>query len=60
MILYRARKRQAISATQAERFFDATRLDMKLEEKIKTFAEKEKLTAKVQREFVVIVRCSNV
>lgn len=45
---------------QENQFFDAMRLDMELEEKIKAFAEKEKPTAKVQREFVVRVRCSNV
>jgi len=52
--------RQEYMKRQENQFFDAMRLDMELEEKIKTFAEKEKLTAKVQREFVVIVRCSNV
>ena len=31
------------------------RLDMELEEKMKSFADKEKLTARVQREFVVKV-----
>ena len=41
---------------QENQFFDAMRLDMELEEKIKAFAEKEKLTAKVQREFVVTIR----
>ena len=35
--------------------FDAMRLDIELEEKIKSFADKEKLTAKVQREFMVKV-----
>ena len=52
--------RQEYMKRQENQFFDAMRLDMELEEKIKAFAEKEKLTAKVQREFVVIVRCSNV
>ena len=45
--------RQEYMKRQESQFFDAMRLDMELEEKIKTFAEKEKLTAKVQREFVV-------
>jgi hypothetical protein len=40
---------------QESQFFDAMRLDVELEEKIKSFAEKEKLTAKVQREFVVVI-----
>ena len=38
---------------QENQFFDAMRLDMELEEQIKAFTEKEKLTAKVIREFVV-------
>lgn len=48
--------RQEYMKRQENQFFDAMRLDMELEEKIKTFAEKEKLTAKVQREFVVTIR----
>lgn len=40
---------------QENQFFDGMRLDMELEEKIKSFTEKEKLTAKVQREFVLSV-----
>ena len=40
---------------QESQFFDAMRLDIELEEKIKSFADKEKLTAKVQREFMVKV-----
>ena len=40
-------------------FFDAMRLDMELEEQIKAFAEKEKLTAKVTRDFVVKVEGGN-
>ena len=47
--------RQEYMKRQESQFFDAMRLDMELEEKIKTFAEKEKLTAKVQREFMVKV-----
>ena len=37
-------------------FFDAMRLDVELEEQVKRFAEQEKLTAKVTREFVVRIR----
>ena len=48
--------RQEYMKRQESQFFDAMRLDMELEEKIKTFAEKEKLTAKVQREFLVTIR----
>ena len=47
--------RQEYMKRQESQFFDAMRLDMELEEKIKSFAEKEKLTAKVQREFVVVI-----
>ena len=47
--------RQEDMKRQENQFYDAMRLDMELEEKIKSFAEKEKLTAKVQREFVVVV-----
>lgn len=36
-------------------FFDSMRLDVELEELIKKFSEREKLMAKVQREFVVRV-----
>ena len=42
--------------SQESQFFDAMRLDMELEEKMKSFADKEKLTARVQREFVVTIR----
>ena len=48
--------RQEYMKRQENQFFDAMRLDMELEEKIKAFAEKEKLTAKVQREFIIAVR----
>ena len=47
--------RQEYMKRQESQFFDAMRLDMGLEEKIKSFAEKEKLTAKVKREFLVTV-----
>lgn len=39
-------------------FFDAMRLDVELEKQIKTFAEKEKLPAKIAGEFVVRVEVS--
>ena len=45
--------RQELMKRQENQFFDAMRLDMELEEQIKAFTEKEKLTAKVIREFVV-------
>ena len=47
--------RQEYMKRQESQFFDAMRLDMELEEKMKAFAEKEKLTAKAQREFMVKV-----
>ena len=47
--------RQEYMKRQESQFFDAMRLDMELEEKMKSFAEKQKLTAKVQREFVVVI-----
>ena len=50
--------RQELMKRQENQFFDAMRLDMELEEQIKTFTEKEKLTAKITREFVVKVEGS--
>lgn len=41
---------------QENQFFDAKRLDVELEEQVKRFAEQEKLTAKVTREFVIRIR----
>ena len=41
---------------QENLFFAQMQLDMELEEKIRQFGEQEKLTAKVQREFIVEVR----
>ena len=49
--------RQEYMKRQENQFFDAMRLDMELEEKIKAFADREKLTAKVQREYIVQVDC---
>ena len=48
--------RQEYMKRQENQFFDAMRLDMELEEKINSFVEKEKLTAKVQREFIITIR----
>ena len=50
--------RQEYMKKQENQFFDAMRLDLELEEQIKEFTEKEKLTAKVTREFVVKVEGS--
>ena len=47
--------RQEYMKHQESQFFDAMRLDMELEEKMKSFADKEKLTARVQREFIISV-----
>ncbi len=40
---------------QESQFFDAMRLDLELERQIKEFTEKEKLTTKITREFVLKV-----
>ena len=47
--------RQEYMKKQESQFFDAMRLDLELEEQIKEFTEKEKLTARVTREFVIKV-----
>ena len=47
--------RQEYMKKQESQFFDAMRLDLELEEQIKEFTEKEKLTARVTREFVIEV-----
>ncbi|MEG0836271.1 MAG: hypothetical protein RR413_12605, partial [Christensenellaceae bacterium] len=47
--------RQEYMKKQESQFFDAMRLDLELEQQIKEFTEKEKLTAKVTREFVLRV-----
>ena len=41
---------------QENRFFEEMRLDFELEEREKQFREREKLTAKVQREFIIEVK----
>ena len=38
---------------QENQFFDAMRLDLELEEQMKALADRDKLTAKVVREFVI-------
>ena len=50
------RLRRELMKGRESQFFDAMRLDLELEEQIKRFAEQEKLTAKVTREFVVEVK----
>ena len=45
--------RRDYMSKQENQFFNAMRLDLELEEQIKTLAENEKLTAKVVREFVI-------
>lgn len=40
---------------QEIQFFEEMQIDMKLEEDIKNFYEREKLTVKVQREFILEV-----
>lgn len=47
--------RQEYMRKQESQFFDAMKLDLELEQEIKAFAEKEKLNAKVMREFIVKV-----
>ena len=45
--------RREYMSKQENQFFDAMRLDLELEEQMKSIAEEEKLTAKVVREFVI-------
>lgn len=45
--------RQEYMKRQEGQFFEAMRLDMELEKKMKAFSEEEKFTAKVTKEFVV-------
>ena len=49
------RLRRELMKGRESQFFDAMRLDVEMEEQVKKFAEQEKLTAKVVREFVVKV-----
>lgn len=48
--------RQTFMKKQESQFFDAMRLDMELEERIKRFTDAERLTATVVREFIVRLR----
>ena len=52
--------RQEYMKKQESQFFDAMRLDLELEEQIKEYTEKEKLTARVTREFVLKVEEKNI
>ena len=45
--------RREYMSKQENQFFDAMRLDLELEEQIKALSEKEKLTAKITREFII-------
>ncbi|MEG0892411.1 MAG: DEAD/DEAH box helicase [Oscillospiraceae bacterium] len=47
--------RQEYMKKEESQFLDAMRLDLELERQIKEFTEKEKLTAKVMREFILKV-----
>lgn len=49
------RLRRELMKGRESQFFDAMRLDVELEEQVKRFAEQEKLTAKVTREFIIEV-----
>jgi len=50
------RVRKEFLSRQENQFFDAMRLDLELEEQLKVLAAREKLTAKVTREFVVSIQ----
>ena len=45
--------RREYMSKQENQFFDAMRLDLELEEQMKALADRDKLTAKVVREFVI-------
>lgn len=47
------RVRKEYLSRQENQFFDAMRLDLELEEQLKALAAREKLTAKVTREFII-------
>ena len=53
------RIRKEYLSRQENQLFDAMRLDLKLEEQLKALIAKEKLTAKVTREFVVRMDTEN-
>lgn len=48
--------RRELMSKQESQFFEAMRLDLELEAQIKAFAEAEKLTARVTREFLLEVK----
>ena len=48
--------RREYMSKQENQFFDAMRLDLELEEQIKQLKDKEKVTAKITREFVITVK----
>lgn len=52
--------RQEYMKKQESQFFNAMKLDLELEEQIKKFTGKEKLTARVTREFVLKVEGKNI
>ena len=45
--------RREYMSKQENQFFDAMRLDLEQEEQMKALADRDKLTAKVVREFVI-------
>ncbi|MBR6862288.1 MAG: DEAD/DEAH box helicase [Acidaminococcaceae bacterium] len=47
--------RREVLQRQEKQFFDALRVDVELEEQLQTLAAREKLTAKVMREFIISV-----
>lgn len=53
------RLRRELMKSRENQFFAAMRLDVELEEQIQKFAEQEKLTAKVIREFMIAVTGGN-
>ena len=48
--------RRAYMAKQESQFFDAMKIDLELEEKMKALAEKDSLSARVTREFILSIR----
>ncbi|MEG0693775.1 MAG: hypothetical protein RR444_11935, partial [Oscillospiraceae bacterium] len=52
-------KRQELLKKQDSQFFEAMQLDMEIEKKVNEFLGKEKLSAKVVRQFVVEVNNTN-
>ena len=48
--------RRELMKGRESQFFDAMRLDLELDEQVRKFAEQEKLTTRVTREFVIAVK----